>query len=168
MASSPSSASTAFQFNHPACAFCKGPARPAILMFEDEDWQDVAPQMQRKQRWLHAVLNLIGLREGGLAVMILEIGAGGAVTTVRESAEQVLRSCLAGGADARLVRVNPEMPLGDADEFAPGGAQQHRVTSVMGRGLECLRKIDACLAARQRGCTQGPRADAAGAAQACS
>jgi NAD-dependent SIR2 family protein deacetylase len=140
-----------FSQNHPGCPFCKGPARPAVLMFEDKDWQDGLPQFQRKQRWVHALLNIIGLRQGTsrdpLRVAILEIGAGARVTSVRNSAEQILRGALAAGGEALLIRVNPEFPVGDEDDFAPGGRLEDRVLSIMMGGLEALRTMDAAMAA---------------------
>lgn len=137
-----------FETNHPSCRFCGGRARPAVLMFEDVDWQDLKTQLERKNRWVHAVLNLIALQEVGrhLKVVILEVGAGANVTTIRNSAEQILRGCLAAGAKAQLVRINPEFPFGDEDDFAPGGVLESNVTSIMSKGLEALQRMDAHMA----------------------
>jgi len=141
-----------FTSNHPQCPFCQGSARPAVLMFDDADWQDVKSQLQRKQHWVHALLNMISLAPVSgppLAVAILEVGAGGNVTTIRNSSEQTLRGCLNAGANATLIRVNPELPLGDEDDFAPGGKFEKQVISIMARGLDSLRQIDASMEAQK-------------------
>lgn len=134
----------AFAANHPACAVCRGPARPAVQMFGDAAWRDVPAQAGRWERWLGVVREL-ALEEVARAIVILEIGAGGRVTTVRKTSEQLLRTFRNAGADAHLLRVNPALPLGDGEALAPGGGLEHRVTSIMGGGLESLQKIDAAM-----------------------
>lgn len=102
---------------------CKGQARPNVLMFEDTRWTAGASSAQqiRLRLWLR------GLARGKLAVV--EIGAGHAVPTVRQFAEQVARA-----AGTPLIRINPKDTDGPANAlcFAQGG-------------LEALRRIDACL-----------------------
>lgn len=82
----------------PLCPRCGALARPNILMFGDEGWvqrRQVA-QMQRLQAWLAQVER----------PLVIEIGAGTAVATVRHFSHQVILSW--GG---RLVRINPADPL---------------------------------------------------------
>jgi NAD-dependent SIR2 family protein deacetylase len=79
----------------PRCPGCGGLARPNILMFGDVSW--VPDRTERRaagySEWL---------REHGASPVVLEIGAGTAVPTVRRHAESV-------GA-GRLIRINPGEP----------------------------------------------------------
>merc|ERR1711957_335098 len=84
-----------------------------------------------------------------LKVVVIEIGAGGNVPTVRQTSEQSLLRLLDVGADAHLVRVNPDLPLADSsaliDEFMVGErppAHPNRVISIPSRGLAAIREID--------------------------
>ena len=90
-------------------------------MFGDYRWQDFDEQERRWEVWCRAVKEEIKYRSGNVRVVILELGAGSNVPTVRCTAEQTLSSWHKAGADARLVRVNPDMPLGDRPPFSPGG-----------------------------------------------
>ncbi len=77
----------------PACPHCGGLARPNILMFGDWDWIErrSAQQAARLERWLGKVRRPV----------VVELGAGTAVPSVRHFSQQVV---LGGG---RLVRINP-------------------------------------------------------------
>lgn len=77
----------------PACPRCGGLARPNILMFGDGDWIDErsARQAARLEAWLARVQRPV----------VIELGAGTAVQSVRHFSQQVI----AGG--GRLVRINP-------------------------------------------------------------
>lgn len=146
----PPAGAPGFQTNHPTCPKCKSPARPAILMFDDSMWKDLDSQRERLVRWKAAVAAQAGDRahtSSRLRVIIMEIGAGDNVTTVREESEICLAEFLEAGADVKFVRVNPQHPLGDREEFKPDGASASAVLSIMGRGLEALEKIDAALPA---------------------
>ena len=135
----------------PRCPRCGGAARPAILMFGDCDWEEDEAQEERFSSWTRAVTVLAQRRadaatDGGqgaaqasddaLKVVLLEIGAGGNVTTVRGTSEQMARE-LGRTARVTLVRVNPELPLGDRVQEC--GVQ---VLSLMNTGLATLRTID--------------------------
>lgn len=141
--------------NHPVCKHCGGPARPAILMFGDDAWQDCDMQQRRYRDWVGAACKLAQARETGgpdgfdrpLHVVVLEIGAGDNVTTVRSAAERTALGLHDAGAQVRLVRVNPELPLGDSLRLAPGGDREELVVSILGRGLETLHKIQAAMSA---------------------
>ncbi len=78
----------------PCCPHCGDLARPNILMFGDGDWiaHRQAQQMQRLQAWLSRVEK----------PLVIEIGAGTAVATVRQFSHRVIQSW--GG---RLIRINP-------------------------------------------------------------
>lgn len=78
----------------PTCPHCGHMARPNVLMFNDADWIDdrTNAQRQRLTRWLSAA-------EPGV---VLEIGAGKAVATVRSYTHIRQRE------GWKLVRVNPD------------------------------------------------------------
>jgi NAD-dependent SIR2 family protein deacetylase len=148
----------AFRCNHPRCLRCSGAARPAILMFSDGQWQDDVAQAERWTRWKSAVLaeaaacrasTTVGDDGGGgpLRVVIVEVGAGGNVTTVRGVSESLLKQCSAAGAVSTLVRINPDLPLADDTENQP-----HTI-SLAGYGLATVRAIDQAMKAL----TQMPR-----------
>ena len=77
----------------PACPRCGGTARPNILMFADAGWVE-PPTNRSRSRWAHR------LRATARPV-VLEIGAGAAVPTVR---------AFCRSQPARQVRINPEYP----------------------------------------------------------
>jgi NAD-dependent SIR2 family protein deacetylase len=107
----------------PHCPSCGAVARPNILMFDDGGW--VRHRSQRQVDALHAWLR--GL--GGARPLVIEIGAGQHVPTVRMFGEDV------AGA---LVRINPT----DA-ELPPGT----RGVALACGGLEGLTAIAAELSA---------------------
>jgi NAD-dependent SIR2 family protein deacetylase len=82
----------------PECPNCGALARPNILMFGDYDWVP-----DRSQRDLDA---LATWRRGlhGKQLVVIEIGAGNAIPTVRRQAE------LASAATGALIRINPREP----------------------------------------------------------
>ncbi|CAJ1354422.1 unnamed protein product [Effrenium voratum] len=141
VASPAAAASKGFASNHPVCPNCGGPARPAILMFSDFDWLDYEPQEDRFSAWCQQVSDLARQRlESGsrLRVALLEVGAGGNVPTVRRTSESALKDFLEAGADASLLRVNPDdFPLADQSSL------EGNVISMMGRGLHSLQLVDA-------------------------
>lgn len=81
----------------PACPGCGGLARPNLLMFGDWGWVGgrYDAQQQRLMRWLAQVERPV----------VIEIGAGTAVPSVRDFCHQLLAH--QGG---RLVRINPREP----------------------------------------------------------
>lgn len=118
-------------------------------MFEDNDWVDSALQDRRYREWTSAIRWLATETRSAsnpLRVVILEVGAGGNVTTVRHESEHVFRNVDAVA--TTLIRVNPELPLPDNDveKLAAGRV---RVVSVMSGGLDAVRRIDACLRERR-------------------
>jgi NAD-dependent SIR2 family protein deacetylase len=82
----------------PACPHCGGLARPNILMFGDENWQYLQSEIQRRRedRWLAM------LEENNARVVVVEIGAGTAIPSVRHFSQRIIHEY--GG---RLVRINP-------------------------------------------------------------
>ncbi|HEY5798679.1 MAG TPA: Sir2 family NAD-dependent protein deacetylase [Burkholderiaceae bacterium] len=79
----------------PACPHCGGPARPNVLMFNDWDWVAARTdaQLGALDSWLGSVRRPV----------VLEIGAGTAIPSVRRFGHRVVEQC--GG---RLVRINPD------------------------------------------------------------
>jgi NAD-dependent SIR2 family protein deacetylase len=80
----------------PSCPSCGGLARPNILMFGDWGWVPHRSQAQLDSltSWRRSVQNLV----------VIEIGAGTAVPTVRRQAE------LASAASGSLIRINVREP----------------------------------------------------------
>ncbi|WP_137813939.1 SIR2 family NAD-dependent protein deacylase [Gandjariella thermophila] len=107
----------------PRCPHCGGLARPNILMFGDDGWLGWRSQerLDGLARWRR------GLRDARLVVV--ELGAGTAVPTVRRQAE------LASVAGGTLIRINPREP-----EVRHG----HGVSVPLG-ALDGLTRLDARL-----------------------
>lgn len=89
----------------PKCPKCGAIARPNILMFGDADWDYARsyPQEQRLNQWLGAVHRQ--------RVVVVEMGAGTAIPTVRRLSERVARTH-----DATLIRINvreSSVPVGN-------------------------------------------------------
>ena len=86
----------------PRCPFCGGLARPNVLLFDDGAWVSKYRDAQRG-RYLHWRAGLKGRR-----VVVVELGAGTAIPTIRRLGEDLV----AGGL-ATLVRINPQASDGD-------------------------------------------------------
>jgi len=107
----------------PRCRSCGAVARPNVLMFDDRTWSPgrTSAQQVKFRAWQRT------LARGRFAV--IEIGAGTAVPTVREAAEQ-----LAAAGRVPLIRVNPRDYQGEAN-----------VLSLPGSALEVLQAIAAAM-----------------------
>jgi NAD-dependent SIR2 family protein deacetylase len=83
----------------PECPRCGGLARPNVLMFGDWHWIPgrTADQERRFSDWL--------AQAAGPNLVIVELGAGSAVPTVRMTSEQI-----ASRSRATLIRINPREP----------------------------------------------------------
>jgi NAD-dependent SIR2 family protein deacetylase len=88
----------------PSCPACGGLARPTVLMFGDWAWDDRRHEEQEHRLRRHLA------EVSGPDLVVLEVGAGTAVPTVRWFGES-----LAERAEARLVRINPR------DDHGPPG-----------------------------------------------
>ncbi len=82
--------------NIPECIHCKGVARPNILMFGDFSW---LPNRTRRQERL---FDEFITDHRGKKVVVVEMGAGSAIPTIRYMGERVGER-----KDALLVRINP-------------------------------------------------------------
>lgn len=81
----------------PKCRNCSGLARPNILMFGDGSW--LQRRTQEQELWLQS-----WLEDSSVArLVIIELGAGSAVPTVRHFAER-----MAVKTHGRLIRINPK------------------------------------------------------------
>jgi NAD-dependent SIR2 family protein deacetylase len=82
----------------PSCPSCRGLARPNILMFGDMGWDDARADAQHATlgNWLEALKG---------PVVVLELGAGTNVPTVRMFSERAARA-----PRRTLVRINPREP----------------------------------------------------------
>ncbi len=96
----------------PRCRRCGGVARPNILMFGDGSWVEHRAEAQRGR--LERFLEEHDQRR----LLVVELGAGTAVPTIRFTSERLGRR-----GDARVVRVNPREPEIDAPHLSlPVGA----------------------------------------------
>ncbi len=105
----------------PRCPDCERVARPNILLFGDGGW--VAERTERQEQAFATWLARVRERE----LVVIEMGAGTAVPTVRWQGEEALRH-----AGASLVRINPR------EENGPSGT-----ISIRAGALETLQAIDA-------------------------
>jgi NAD-dependent SIR2 family protein deacetylase len=105
----------------PRCPRCRGVARPNILMFGDGTWLDARTNAQhaRFEDWLD--------RHGDGRLVVVELGAGSAIPTIRWHSER-----LGQRPGATVVRVNPREPEIEPPHLSiPSGA------------LDALARIDA-------------------------
>jgi len=107
----------------PACPRCGGCARPNVLMFDDPDW--IATRTDVQMRRLERRLSLAS------RPVVVEIGAGQAVPTVRHFSHRV-----AFERRTPVIRINPREPA------VPGLPQ---AVGLPLNALEALRAIDAAL-----------------------
>jgi NAD-dependent SIR2 family protein deacetylase len=105
----------------PSCRNCGRLARPNILMFGDFDWVRHRSQAQLGE--------LNSWRRGNRDLVVIELGAGQAVPTVRRQSE------LASAAKGALIRINPREP-----EVRHG-----RGVSIPAAALETLSALDSLL-----------------------
>ena len=85
--------------NFSFCPHCNAIARPNILMFADWGWNGsrTSAQENRYDNWLNSVVSK------GQKLVIIEIGAGTAVPTVRLEGENIAKQYK----NAKLIRINP-------------------------------------------------------------
>ena len=70
----------------PRCRFCSAMARPNILMFGDWSWLDERTRAQQERFRLWAE----GLEKARARFVVVELGAGTAVPTVRLTSERLV------------------------------------------------------------------------------
>eukprot|EP00434_Breviolum_minutum_P027128 symbB.v1.2.023992.t1/scaffold2228.1/size107706/4 len=127
--------------NWPICPWCKSFARPHVLMFNDAHMASDMEQELRFQRWREVLIDAgrqYRLSRGKLLrVVILEIGCGGRVPTVRATSETTAAQ-LKKNAEVTVARINRDFPL--PDRLHPL-ANDTRYLCLPMKGLEALRKI---------------------------
>jgi NAD-dependent SIR2 family protein deacetylase len=112
----------------PLCPHCGGLARPAILMFDDSQWNEARSegQSERFQDWLGDLVSSETLSGQSFErLVVVELGAGTSIPSVRRLSEALQRQ------GATLIRINPR------EAFGPEGT-----ISLEGGALEALRAID--------------------------
>jgi NAD-dependent SIR2 family protein deacetylase len=110
----------------PRCKNCPALARPNIHMFGDGSWLShrTGAQQERFYRWLN------GLHRASAKLVLVEIGAGSTIPTVRRTSERVIEQL--GG---KLIRINPreqEVPMGHMG--LPFGAAEGIARTCPGAG----------------------------------
>jgi len=95
----------------PNCPYCGAMARPNILMFGDFSWEYSRTDAQRDRltTWMDT------LEREGAKLAIVEMGAGTAVPTVRNTSEQIAKRF-----DIPLIRINPRESFGAEIEIPMG------------------------------------------------
>lgn len=87
----------------PQCPFCGAIARPNILMFSDFTWDFTRTNAQRER----LVAWMDNIEEEKSKLVIVELGAGTAVPTVRNTSEKIAKRF-----DIPLIRINPRESFG--------------------------------------------------------
>lgn len=127
--------------NWPICPWCKSLARPHVLMFNDAHMASDMEQELRFQRWREVLIDAgrsCRLSRGRLLrLVILEIGCGGRVPTVRATCETTAAQ-MKKNADVTVARINLDFPL--PDRLHPLASDTRYLCLPM-KGLEGLRKI---------------------------
>jgi len=98
----------------PRCRHCGNLARPNILMFGDSAWigDRSAAQHQRFEVWMQR------LEKKSAKLLVIELGAGTAIATVRRTSEIRARNL-----NGTLIRINPREPEAPAGQISlPTGA----------------------------------------------
>jgi len=117
-------------------------------MFGDDDWQANEVQHARFEAWKGELYRVCAAKaaastgnQGGALkanVVILEIGCGGTVMTMRNMTEELLAAVNASGGNGSLVRINSHLPLPDNQDMA-----QHVVSIMSPDGpLPALDEVD--------------------------
>ena len=98
----------------PSCPFCGAIARPNILMFGDFGWEygRTNGQRERLSSWMDT------LEEEGAKLAIVEMGAGTAVPTVRNTSEQIAKRF-----EVPLIRINPRESFGAEIQLTMGAVE---------------------------------------------
>jgi len=128
--------------NWPCCPFCNGHARPRVLMFNDSHWVSDFEQESRFQLWREVLVDVgrsLNVSHGRMMrLLILEIGCGGTVPTVRSTVESTALQ-LKSAADVTVARINPDFPL--PDRLYPPSMYLRYLALPMG-ALQGLKKVN--------------------------
>lgn len=152
------------------CLLCSvpGAARPAVCLYNDRDWLDDEHQKKRYQKWQQKLTRLLrkeqkrgALCESGNAhsqsvgaqhtLVLLEIGAGRVINTVRRETERLIRKFHSmPGVTVKLVRIttnrldaalSPSLEVYFPRSCAPDDSPNHYIPLVA-TAVEALCKLD--------------------------
>jgi NAD-dependent SIR2 family protein deacetylase len=104
----------------PACPACGAHARPAILMFDDFQCVENRPMACAYDSFCERVLGADEDGQCGQRIVIVELGCGRTVPSVRLRSEDIVHELvlLRRAPAPLLVRINPEFPGPDCSELA--------------------------------------------------
>jgi len=92
------------------CSCCGLANRPNVLMFNDTDsnvLSDIDKARENYQRWEQTMEdNVVGAGDGAKSLVILELGCGVNVPSVRNEGYEVIKDLRSRGGRAHLIRVN--------------------------------------------------------------
>lgn len=142
----------------PKCTGCGGPARPAILMFEDPNWVGLSATQEQLFPSFAAHVKKRMARDPKARLVVLEIGCGDRVPTMRCMAEDLLRSLYDNAtlwsdpaaqpdhSRAHLVRVNPDPLLAGIVRESCKHLAPYVLISVAAGAKDALTAIDSRIA----------------------
>lgn len=109
--------------------------RPNVLMFNDWGWDSTRAELQRDkfQEWFDEFNTQYGLT---LKLVVIEIGAGDAVSTIRRMSEEAIHK----KRQSTLVRINPLLPTVDHLHYSPKEPNPH--FGIPCGALESLKNIE--------------------------
>ena len=110
----------------PGCPICGELARPNVLMFNDWHWAEDRSQTQAviEATWLATIA------EGQARVVVVEMGAGTSIPSVRHFSHQVSHAL-----DGCIIRINPREPQ----------VPSSRDIGIAAGALDALRDLDSAL-----------------------
>jgi len=126
--------------NHPRCE-CGALARPWILLFGDMLWLNLAFQRYRYNAWRDAMYELVS-QQKELKVVILEVGAGINVPTIRSVSENILEMLPEG--QCHLIRINLDFPHTGSEKVSRFSVP------IMEKGLFALKRINEILLEKEK------------------
>ncbi|DAZ94839.1 TPA: hypothetical protein N0F65_012528 [Lagenidium giganteum] len=124
----------------PRCRQCSAIARPNVLMFHDKQWIANVHDERRYVAW-EAVMEYMLSKNPALQVVVLEIGCGTRVPSVRKETEMVVADIFekcGHRSQAHLVRINPDA-LSCEDETL---LVNDLFVPIQSGGLAALKQID--------------------------
>jgi len=103
----------------PRCIHCDGVARPNILMFSDASWIDgrSSEQGRRFQSFLERV--------AGRTMVVIEMGAGSAIPTIRNLSEELGRRDR-----TTVIRINPREPEIEEPHLSLADGARQALTAI--------------------------------------
>jgi len=128
----------------PTCPNCNGRARVNVLMFSDGTFDARREEAQEKafDDWLKRIERVN--QTVPIKVMVIEIGAGTAIPTVRRMSERIIKTL--GLERSSLLRINPEHPnIPGSIVAATARDIGNRLISMTSDSLTILQRLDALL-----------------------